>query len=167
MHPIPAPPLAVGVALQAPAVLFRSMERKARSESPSGRAFPFIEGMLPVHGHSFASLDLGRGPHPAAFLLGGPMRIPFWAWWFISAIALLLGGAMISAAQAQQYRGYAWYPSYYGSGYYRAPYYGGGLPYRGYNGYHMADRPAYRPPVYRYNWQAMKLPCRGCWPREW
>jgi hypothetical protein len=103
------------------------------------------------------------------------MRIPFWAWWFISAIALLLVGAMISAAQAQQYRGYAWYPSYYGGGYYRAPYYSGGLPYRGYNGYHMHDRPVYGGqvygppgrPSYRYDWQAMRLPCRGCWPRQW
>jgi hypothetical protein len=98
------------------------------------------------------------------------MRIPFWAWWFISAIALLVVGAMVSAAQAQPY---AYYRSYYGGGYYRAPYYGAGLPYRGYNGYHMADRPApaYRPPV-RYRWyggppRAYLGGRGGGWGGEW
>lgn len=60
--------------------------------------------------------------------------------------------------------GYARYPSYYGNGYYRAPYFGGGMPYRPEGYYH--DRPSYRyaqpapayryapRPSYNYNWRA-------------
>lgn len=88
----------------------------------------------------------------------------------LSMLALLI---LLVPASAQRY---AWYPSYYGGGYYRAPFYGGGLPYRGYNGYHMADRsmyraPAYRPPV-RYQWyggnsRAYLGGRGGGWGGEW
>jgi hypothetical protein len=84
-----------------------------------------------------------------------------------AGILILIAFALMAGTMPAVAQGYAWYPSYYGGGYYRAPFYGGGLPYRGYNGYHMADRPMHRPPVYHYDWRAMRLPCRGCWSREW
>jgi hypothetical protein len=68
----------------------------------------------------------------------------------LAALALLCLG---QAASAQYW---AWYPSYYGGGYYRDFYYGGGLPYRGVGGY-MRPSYAYHPqpwhyaPVHRYN----------------
>ena len=84
---------------------------------------------------------------------------------------LLTAVILITSAAAANAQGYARYPSQYGNGYYRAPYYGGGLPYRGYNGYHMADRPVYHPPV-RYNWyggnsRAYLGGRGGGWGGEW
>lgn len=74
---------------------------------------------------------------------------------FILAAAAFIG---LSTQDAQAYDryGYSYYPSYYGSpGHrYRSLDYGGGLPYRD-NGYHMADRPIYRVPSYRYDWRAV------------
>jgi len=87
---------------------------------------------------------------------------------------LLTTVLIITSTIAANAQGYARYPSQYGPpGHsYHAPYYGGGLPYRGYNGYHMADRPpAYRPPV-RYQWyggnsRAYLGGRGGGWGGEW
>jgi len=95
----------------------------------------------------------------------------------LSMLALVMLVAPASAQYWYPSHGYAWYPSYYGGGYYRGGYYGGGLPYRGYNGYHMAERsmdraPAYRPPLVRYNWyggnsRAYLGGRGGGWGGEW
>lgn len=45
-----------------------------------------------------------------------------------AAIFALLCLTQSAGAQYYPYRGYAWYPSYYGGGYYRGGYYGGGIP---------------------------------------
>lgn len=66
----------------------------------------------------------------------------------LAALCILSVSTMANA------QGYAWYPSYYGGGYYRAPYYGGGLgPSCGYYGCYVQHRYAYqgyRQPVYHY-----------------
>jgi len=55
----------------------------------------------------------------------------------LSMLALLILSVPASAQR------YAWYPSYYGGGYYRAPFYGGGIPQTcGYYGCYA--RPAVR-----------------------
>jgi len=88
---------------------------------------------------------------------------------------LIVTSILLVSTIAADAQGYARYPSQYGPrGHtYRAPYYGGGLPYRGYNGYHMADRPVYHPPTH-YQWYGGNSRaylggqnCAGCWGREW
>lgn len=65
---------------------------------------------------------------------------------FIAVVCLL---ALTQVASAQFYPdryGYAWYPRQYAEGYYRAPYYGGGLgPSCGYFG-------CYARPAPRFSW---------------
>ncbi len=87
---------------------------------------------------------------------------------FLTSV-LLITSTVVADAQ-----NYARYPSYYGrpGSYYRAPYYSGGLPYRGYNGYHAHDpAPVYRPPT-SYQWyggnsRAYLGGRGGGWGGEW
>jgi len=59
------------------------------------------------------------------------------------ALAMLCLGGKAQAQYWYPRHGYAWYPSYYGGGYYRAPFYGGGIPQTcGYYGCYA--RPAIR-----------------------
>src|SRR5882672_4282631 len=54
--------------------------------------------------------------------------------------------ALLCLTQTSAAQHYAWYPSYYGGGYYRAPFYGGGLgPSCGYYGCN-AHHSYYAPP---------------------
>jgi hypothetical protein len=97
---------------------------------------------------------------------------------FLILLAVLFLAPTVANAQLYPDRyGYAWYPRQYAPGYYRAPYYGGGLPYRGYNGYHMHD-PApgygYRAPMHyaappRYDYRGYRSGgfVWGAYPRRY
>ena len=71
----------------------------------------------------------------------------------ILTLFLVAGFSHEAAAQRYVRDGYAMYPRQYAPGYYRAPYYGGGLrPSCGYYGCY-AQRGGYQPaPRYQYDW---------------
>ncbi len=87
---------------------------------------------------------------------------------------LLTTVILITSTVAADAQNYARYPSQYGHGYYRAPYYGGGIRQNcAYYGCYAQPRQAYRPPT-SYQWYGGNSRaylggqnCAGCWGREW
>ena len=85
---------------------------------------------------------------------------------------LLTTVILITSTVATSAQGYARYPSQYGHGYYRAPYYGGGIRQNcAYYGCYAQPRPAYRPPT-SYQWyggnsRAYLGGRGGGWGGEW
>lgn len=91
----------------------------------------------------------------------------------LSAIITALCILLPAQASAQYW---AWYPNYYGYGYYRAPYYGGGLgPSCGYYGCYVTHRYQYQPhlwyrepvPIRRYQPRHVAAPIRPLYHYDW